>query len=338
MNRPPLVSVVVPNYNYRRYLNQRIQSILQQTYQDIELILLDDASTDNSKEILLSFQNHDKVSYLLLNEHNTGNPFIQWFKGMQSAKGKYVWIAEADDLCEPTFLEKIVPLMEKHEQAAVCFAGSRHIDKDGNILNRDVNKWKSFMPAYAIFNGKTYAEHNLYWRSYIANASSAIFRKSMVNADNMQQCLQMRYSGDWLFWFYMAMQGDIIERYEVLNYFRQHAQKVTVKAENNGGGKSEDIEIIRIMEQHLTHLSRYKRCIRRGMLYNHIAKLTTTDRVKLQLWELLLQKLNGTQQDGWLERLNRVARLFCPFVLTMKRDRLTPFANNRMTQATLRKL
>ena len=80
----------------------------------------------------------------------------------------------------------------------------------------------------------------------------------------MEQCLQMRYSGDWLFWFYMAMQGDIIERYEVLNYFRQHTQKVTVKAENNGGGKSEDIEIVRIMEQHLTHLSRYKRCIRRG--------------------------------------------------------------------------
>mgnify|MGYP004715426211 CR=1 FL=1 len=67
----------------------------------------------------------------------------------------------------------------------------------------------------------------------------------MVNVQNMEQCLQMRYSGDWLFWFYMAMQGDIIERYEVLNYFRQHTQKVTVKAENNGGGKSEDIEIVR---------------------------------------------------------------------------------------------
>lgn len=123
---------------------------------------------------------------------------------------------------------------------------------------------------------------------------------------------------------YMAMQGDIIERYEVLNYFRQHTQKVTVKAENNGGGKSEDIEIVRIMEQHLTHLSRYKRCIRRGMLYNRIAKLSTTEQVKLQLWELLRQKLNGTRKDGRLERLNRIARLFCPFVLTMKRDRLTP--------------
>ena len=62
---------------------------------------------------------------------------------MQLAKGKYIWIAEADDLCELTFLEKVVPLMEKYQQAAVCFAGSKYIDKDGNVLSCDMNKWKS---------------------------------------------------------------------------------------------------------------------------------------------------------------------------------------------------
>lgn len=72
--------------------------------------------------------------------------------------------------------------MEKYQQAAVCFAGSKYIDKDGNVLSCDMNKWKSAIPPYAVFNGETYAEHNLYWRGYIANASSAIFRKSMVNA------------------------------------------------------------------------------------------------------------------------------------------------------------
>ena len=61
MNALPLVSVVVPNYNYKRYLNLRIQSILQQTYQNIELILLDDASTDGSEEVLSDYQDHAKV-------------------------------------------------------------------------------------------------------------------------------------------------------------------------------------------------------------------------------------------------------------------------------------
>ena len=143
MNALPLVSVVVPNYNYKRYLNLRIQSILQQTYQNIELILLDDASTDGSEEVLSAYQNHTKVSHILLNEHNTGNPFKQWFKGMQLAKGKYIWIAEADDLCELTFLEKVVPLMEKYQQAAVCFTGSKYIDKDGNALSYDTLQGQS---------------------------------------------------------------------------------------------------------------------------------------------------------------------------------------------------
>jgi len=75
MNALPLVSVVVPNYNYKRYLNLRIQSILQQTYQNIELILLDDASTDGSEEVLSGLSRPmPKVSHILLNEHNTGNP------------------------------------------------------------------------------------------------------------------------------------------------------------------------------------------------------------------------------------------------------------------------
>ena len=153
MNALPLVSVVVPNYNYKRYLNLRIQSILQQTYQNIELILLDDASTDGSEEVLSDYQDH-------------ANPFKQWFKGMQLAKGKYIWIAEADDLCELTFLEKVVPLMEKYQQAAVCFAGSKYIDKDGNVLSYDMNKWKSAIPPYAVFNGKTYAEHNHFQKKH----------------------------------------------------------------------------------------------------------------------------------------------------------------------------
>ena len=177
------------------------------------------------------------MSHILLNEHNTGNPFKQWFKGVQLAKGKYIWIAEADDLCELTFLEKVVPLMEKYQQTAVCFAGSKYIDKDGNVLSCDMNKWKSAIPPYAVFNGKTYAEHNLYWRSvvYQANASSAIFRKSMVNAQNMEQCLQMRYSGDWLFWFYMANARRHYEKIWSTELLRQHNQKLPSKLKTTEG-------------------------------------------------------------------------------------------------------
>ena len=73
----PTVSVIVPNYCHAPYLEQRIESILQQTFQDFELILLDDCSTDGSREILERYRNHPKVSGIFYNERNSGSPFKQ---------------------------------------------------------------------------------------------------------------------------------------------------------------------------------------------------------------------------------------------------------------------
>src|SRR6478735_6868594 len=102
----PTVSVIVPNYNHAAYLPARINSILQQTYTDFELILLDDCSADNSREILENFRHHPKVSHIVYNEVNSGTTFKQWNKGIGLSKGKYIWIAESDDNCEAGLLEK----------------------------------------------------------------------------------------------------------------------------------------------------------------------------------------------------------------------------------------
>lgn len=127
--KAPLVSVVVPNYNYARYLDARLSSILNQTFQDFELILLDDASTDNSLELLDRYKNDPHVSHFIVNEQNTGSPFKQWMKGILLAKGEWVWIAEADDLCEPTFLETCVEQVQKYPNVSVCMTAFRYIDE-----------------------------------------------------------------------------------------------------------------------------------------------------------------------------------------------------------------
>jgi len=101
----PKVSVIVPNYNHAPYLRQRIESILNQTYQDFEVILLDDCSTDNSRDILNNYRNQSKVSHCIFNAVNGKSAFQQWQKGVQLAKGEYIWIAESDDWAEPEFLE-----------------------------------------------------------------------------------------------------------------------------------------------------------------------------------------------------------------------------------------
>src|ERR1700752_894581 len=102
----PKVSVVVPNYNHARFLQKRIESILRQSYQDFELILLDDCSTDDSQAILSQYAGDARVR-LEFNPVNSGSTFKQWNKGVGLARGKYVWIAESDDYAAKMLLGRI---------------------------------------------------------------------------------------------------------------------------------------------------------------------------------------------------------------------------------------
>ena len=102
----PTVSVIVPNYNHARFLPQRIESILRQTYQDFELILLDDCSTDDSRAVLSQYASEPRVR-IQFNEVNSGSTFRQWNKGVRLARGKYVWIAESDDYADERLLERL---------------------------------------------------------------------------------------------------------------------------------------------------------------------------------------------------------------------------------------
>ena len=93
----PLVSVIVPNYNHARYLEQRLDSVFGQTYPNFEVIILDDSSTDNSLEIINRYKYNPHLSQIVVNKTNSGSVFKQWAKGLSLAKGEWIWIAESDD-------------------------------------------------------------------------------------------------------------------------------------------------------------------------------------------------------------------------------------------------
>ncbi len=106
------VSVILPNYNHGKYLDERIGSIINQTFQDFELIILDDHSTDNSKSIIEKYRSHPKISHIEYNAINSGSPFRQWNKGIEVSRGSLIWIAESDDSCKLNFLEETVQKMD----------------------------------------------------------------------------------------------------------------------------------------------------------------------------------------------------------------------------------
>ena len=319
----PMVSVIVPNYNYSRYLRERIGSILRQTYTDYELILLDDASTDNSVDILMEYKDNLHVSHLIVNRENTGSPFKQWMKGISLSRGKYIWIAEADDSAEPDFLETCVGLAEQHTDTAVCYADSILIDSEGKVMRKKYNHRKGYeKKGFSCFDGKLFAEYNLYWRNYIVNASGAIFSRTYASRLSRSPFLSMKYCGDWLFWFEMSMQGRVIEIYKPLNYFRQHAQKVTVSSHKEGNGVKEDIMVVEIMERRLPGLGKYKRRLRHGMLYKKIKRQKIDRQQKESLYNFLSETLASDVSDYYLERTNRFLKWLLPFLLTIKKERL----------------
>src|SRR5438128_6391640 len=99
----PRVTVIIPNFNHAPYLERRISSVLNQTYQDFEIIYIDDASTDESALVFAKFSSDRRIK-AIINETNGGIPFKQWNKGVRLAQGEYIWIAESDDYADRNFL------------------------------------------------------------------------------------------------------------------------------------------------------------------------------------------------------------------------------------------
>ena len=101
------VSVIIPVYNVEPYLKECLNSIINQTLKDIEIICIDDCSTDNSYQILEEYSKKDNRIIILKNEKNTGGPSTARNKGIDLAKGDYLYFIDSDDYIENNFLEEM---------------------------------------------------------------------------------------------------------------------------------------------------------------------------------------------------------------------------------------
>ena len=215
----PLLSVIIPNYNHAPFLNQRIDSVLNQTFQDFEVIILDDCSTDDSRKVIEDYRNHPKISHIILNEINSGSPFKQWEKGISLATGEWIWIAESDDWCETNFLEEIFKEMISYDvnEISIAYTHTYIYNTDRNLLN--VVKPSPDKSKYHKKN--IVLEKIMLPRLSIINASMAIFKRekySQITKDFQNY----NYCGDWLFWIEIGKTGDVLEVNKFLNYFRIH--------------------------------------------------------------------------------------------------------------------
>ncbi len=241
LNEFPRISVVVPNYNYREHIIDRMESILRQSFPIYEMVVLDDASTDDSVEILQKYlENTNNEAQLIVNKSNSGSVFRQWQKGISFCKGDLVWIAEADDLSDAEFLGALAPEFYEPE-LVMAYCQSKLIDENGTLLASnylDYTKHVSdrWLNEY-MRDGRQEIAEALCIKNTIPNVSAVLFRRQALNKALLQigdEIYNYRVAGDWLIYLHVLLQGKVYFCKESLNLHRRHSRSVTKSTDKNG--------------------------------------------------------------------------------------------------------
>jgi glycosyltransferase involved in cell wall biosynthesis len=246
----PKVSVIIPNYNHARYLRQRIDTVLAQTYRDFEVIVLDDCSTDESRSIISEYASDPRVR-IEFNRTNSGSTFKQWNKGVGLASGEYIWIAESDDYADHKLLERLVGVLDAEPEVTFAYCRSWQISEEGqpngfaadDFLDLiDARRWKADFVA----DGREECRQYFVCANTVPNGSAVVFRRSVYErvggADE-----RFLVCGDWKLWVLMALEGRIAYLSEPLNYYREHDSTVRTKMEKKGRGAGEHLVMVRWM-------------------------------------------------------------------------------------------
>jgi glycosyltransferase involved in cell wall biosynthesis/SAM-dependent methyltransferase len=233
------VSVVVPNYNYAVFLADRLRSIAAQTYPVFELIVLDDASTDDSADRLREMLPSLGIDYtLVVNEGNSGSTVRQWKKGVDLARGDLIWIAEADDLADDRFLDAVVRSFADDPAVVMSYCQSRQMAAGGAILCDDYldytadispTKWRE---PY-VEDGLTEIRTALAVKNTIPNVSAVVFARDTLRAalDAVEhEAARYRVAGDWVVYLEVLQRGRIAFTSQALNSHRRHGRSVTLSS------------------------------------------------------------------------------------------------------------
>lgn len=231
INRPK-VSVIVPNYNHGKFLEQRLSTILGQTFQDFEVVFLDDASKDDSLEVFKRFSEDPRIVRSIINQKNSGNPYRQWNRGLLESQGDYIWIAESDDFSHPDFLATMVSILDANPNVGISFCQSIKVDESSNEIGSTLD-WTAELGAELwmrdfIARGREDCGRFLIRKCVIPNVSSALIRKaSLSSVGNAHDA--MRYCGDYFTYAKLLEISDLAYVSRALNNFRFSRNTVRTK-------------------------------------------------------------------------------------------------------------
>lgn len=205
-----LISVIIPNYNNAHYLENAIQSILNQTFSDYEIIVVDDGSTDNSREVVATFGN--KVRYIWQENKGLGGARNT---GILASTAEFIGLLDADDEWQPEYLEKMMLLVQNYPDAAVYYSAAQGMDSSGNDLPQIFGR--------KITSDEIYQD---FLRANFIIPSTVIFRRAVILGIGLFEEKNRDLHGceDWDLWLRLAPSHQFAGTAEPLVRYRLHAQ------------------------------------------------------------------------------------------------------------------
>lgn len=214
----PLISVVIPAFNAEKYLEEALESIIKQNYGLLEIILIDDGSTDKTAKIAQNFLNN--ITYIY--QENSG-PAVARNKGIKIAKGEYITFLDADDLWPSTTLKNQLKFLQKYPDSEIVLGRTQFIKYDSDkLLFEKIGEPRFFL-----------------------NLGSAIYHKSVFEQVGLLD-ENLTYSED-IDWFNRAREQNIkiIKHQEIVLFYRQHEHNMT----NNKS--TEELAIMKVLKKSL---------------------------------------------------------------------------------------
>lgn len=208
MKNNPLVTIYITNYNYGKFIKQSIESALNQSLQDFELLIIDDGSTDNSKEIIETYRNHSQVT--IIYQQNQGLNVTNNI-AMRASRGKYIMRLDADDFLDPHALMILSDALERDQELGMVFPDYFLVDEHGNVLN--VERRNSFKDSVSLMDMPAHGACTMIRKSYLESVGG--YDEEFMCQDGYE--LWIKFSS----------------RYKVLNvptplfYYRQHGKNLT---------------------------------------------------------------------------------------------------------------
>ncbi|HJV65049.1 MAG TPA: glycosyltransferase family 2 protein [Geomonas sp.] len=235
------LSICIPTYNYGGYLGETIESVLAQTFTDFELLIVDDQSKDNTREVVESYAAHDPRIRFLVNPQNLGM-VRNWNHCLELARGEYVKYVFGDDLlASRDALQKMVAMLDADPKVSLVCSARNFIDENSKVMKVESHFCRTgVLPGKDVINYCLLRQGNL-----IGEPSVVMFRKAQAGRGFLPQYSQIV---DLEMWFHLLEQGSFAYINEPLCSFRIHQKQMT--QQNKASGADVD-DVFYLVEDYL---------------------------------------------------------------------------------------